>query len=321
MGNTNCTHLEPVIIKKKFSPQDYNVDIIKSANNSYFNKIEKELNYFNQFNLENFLLKLNLHQNEVYKETDISNNLTEGYYTHLQSVLKEKNKNYLKYNSLIYPFNELMMNAFIEKKILRNCLLDQNKLEYNCINYFKLFYYYFSDSCTTSFKSFCKLVVKKKLHLLHNQDCYPKYYLAGLGFFLCASSYKNKLQLFFNIVSDKEKVYSNDYKLKLFIFILVSIPSSLFVCTLEKYAQNDENIRMQFTVDDGQRLYLAYQSKDIIRATYKIINEMFGTNDSENDVKCLDFKQFELIFTSKALFWLFNCSGVRAYLEINNTED
>ena len=58
----------------------------------------------------------------------------------------------------------------IEKKIIRNALIDQNKINDKDIAYFKNFYYKFSDSCTTSFKAFCKKYNHHKLNTPKGQD-------------------------------------------------------------------------------------------------------------------------------------------------------
>ena len=327
---------------KKMPLSDYTYNPIKGNNDIYFTKIELNFNLLNQFNIENYLYLVNTNQNELNieknknfinasnlktneydKEIETVDPLSsiEGYKENLELSIEENNKSCLKTNSLLQLFKENMILAFIEKKITRNALIDQNKINDKDIAYFKNFYYKFSDSCTTSFKAFCKKYNHHKLNTPKGQDCYPKYFLAALGFVFCVSTYRNKLFLLFNILSNNSHcVSSKDFKLKLFMFILLSTPSSNFVSALEKFAQEDEDVRKEFPQEEGIRLYGAYEFKDIIRTMENIIKDIFEVSNLEEQEKILNFDEFSSTFVSKNYFWLFSSSGIRAYLERNNTE-
>ena len=331
MGNTSCTTNAPLPRVLKKEQEDFKVNISKSPNDVHFKKIEVESNYLGQFTLSNFLYILNTSQNELYVEFNKTDkrikDLTidplssvDGYRQHFEIVFNEKNKNCLDTNSLLHPFSEKMSNLFFNNKIIKNVLLDQNKINDNDMSFFKSFYYKFADTCTTSFKSFCKNVMKVKIKLPKGEDCFPKYYLAGLGFFYCKATNRSKLNLLFNILSnDQSEISSTDYKFRLFLYILLSIPSSLLISSYEKLAQEDEKIREIFPSELGEKLYKSYETNDILRALDLITKDLFGSNE-ENQIKNLNYEEFKTIFISKGLFWLFNPSGVRSYLEINNID-
>jgi len=294
-------------IVRKPAPTDIQFRKVTAKNDSYFQKMENDYNFFQYYNLEDLVFQiLRFYDKESNEEL---NKKLEEYNT--QQGVKRKNS--------VNIMTEVFFDKFLESKIIKTVLLGDDYI--NSDDYtkhtrqFKAFYAQFFNYSNKTYKNFHKAFFGEKLH--SHDDFVPKAVLLPLAFYYGNAQMRVKIEVFFNLLCNEEgNISLNDYNFRLLLFSLIAAGSGVSLLSLNDLGKEDEEIRKEFSEEEFIRIYDVYQIKDILRILDDVLMRLFDVKDlAEN--KELNFEAYKAQFTQQSLYWLFYPSGVRNYLEAN----
>lgn len=270
-------------IPRKSPPRDIEFKSFTGSNESYFDKIDVEIN---------FLKYLELHQ---YLETLYSyGNKDDTDYSHKEEI------------------GENVFGMFIELKLLKSAIVYSESISVESnYNLFKDYYSRFFTYLHKVYKNYYKEAFGEKLK--QEEKAVPKISLIPLGIYQCHSTNKSKMELIFNTCSnDDYELESNSETLRMFIFFMLIIPSCVSLLSLNEVAKERDDIRKSFPEEIFIKMYDAYQVKDSLRELENVISSLFNGKEK------LSYNEFRDNIIEKGLVWLFTSSGVRDYLEKHN---
>ena len=288
-------------VRKPIQP-DVNFKAKLSKNDEYFKKIEKDANLLSLFNIEELFYLLNEHQKD--SQEGINSNR-----------IIENSDSFTKESSMIQGFKEDLFNLFLEKKICKNSLINQNKVDEKDKSYFLSFYKHYIHFLVKSFKNLYKILYEEKLQ--SDVNYVPKLAIIPLFFYFGKGTIKSKTDLLFNILSNSDyQISLGDNKIRILLFFLILGSSGIFLLALNEYAKEDEEVRKVFQENEFVRLYDMYQVKDATRIMDKMLKSLFSVDDLSSN-KSISYDEFIKKFHENQYYWIFSASGVRGYLESN----
>jgi hypothetical protein len=302
-----------ISLVKKSAPVDIQFRRVVSKNDQYFLNFETNANFFTNYSVEDLVFTILRYHPEKFNES-----LDEDYTNYnAEKGLTPKNCKHVNIMS------EYMFDMFLEKRILKTSLIDQEAVYGNehlkDLNQFKSFYGHYFISLYKSYKSYHNTFFKEKVKK-GDDEFVPKLGLLPLAFYYGQGQMRAKIELFFNLLCNQNDTISlQDYNLRTLIFFLIASASTASLIALDKFATEDEETRKSFSENEYVRIYDFYQVKDCIRVMEEILAKLFDTTDLSVD-KEISSEEFKWSFTKHGLYWLFYPSGVRNYLEVNSDE-
>lgn len=270
-------------IPRKAPPRDIEFKTFTGTNESYFEKIDIDVNFLKYLELHQFLESL--------------------YSYGSQQVTDNSHKEELSEN---------VFGMFVELKLLKSALVypESSSVESN-YNLFKDYYSRFFTYLHKVYKNYFKEAYGEKLK--QEVKSVPKLALIPLGLYQCHSSNKSKMELIFNTCcNDDYELEAKSDTFRMFVFFLLIIPSCVCLLSLNEIAKEREEIRKSFPEEIFIKMYDAYQVKDSLREMENVISSLFNGKD------VLSFNEFRDNIIERGLVWIFTSSGVRDYLEKHN---
>ena len=295
-----------VRIIKKPHPEDIPFKIIPSDNDKYFKQFEVDINFFSHYNIDELMYFFISFQDYQY-DTEITSCYKE--YTKKNQINTDGMHNDLEIMS------EGFFIKFLDNKIIKNVLINQDFAYSKGQDFiFKAYYSHFFKFLNKTYKNFHKQIFGNKFK---SDLIVPKLCLYPIAFYFSQSQMKIKMEIFYSLVSNYHgKINILDFKLRLLLFSLIACGSGIFLLALNEIAKENEDVRATFQEDEFIRIYDMYQIKDYLRILDDVLAQIFDVTDVNLFVE-IDYEVFSWRIAEKNLFWLFNPSGVRNYLEVH----
>jgi len=297
---------------KKSVPVDIQFRKLVSKNDQYFLNLETNANFFQHYSVEDLVYSILRYHPDKFNES-----LNEDYENY------NNEKQLTPNNKQVNIMSEYMFDMFLDKKILKTVLLDQEAVYGNegkkDLDQFKAFYGNYFVYLYKTYKNFHKHFFGEKVKK-GDDEFVPKLGLLPLAFYYGVGQMRIKIEVFFNLLCSKnDTINLQDYNLRTLIFFLIAGASGVSLLALNNVATEDEEVRKQFTEDEFVRIYDLYEIKDCIRTMDEILGKLFDTTDLSvnKEISCEEFKWS---FTKHGFYWLFYPSGVRNHLEVNCEE-
>jgi hypothetical protein len=224
------------------------------------------------------------------------------YNSSLQEQAFEGEQDGKRTSSFSNDMQETYFTEFVDKKIISNPILsseyDEKKKDLFKDFVVKFFYHlneayknYLIESKTKSEDEANSIEYLKKLHLL------------TIGFMLCNSSNRGKLDMVFNLFS-KKKIIEKSTDFTEFVYLLIAINSTIHFKLLCDYGKN-------FTEEEKTQIESTYTYSNIFKLTNLFLQQLFH-GDQE-----ITYEELERAFVSpdSNLIWIFYGDGIRAELE------
>lgn len=259
------------------------------------NFIGKNDNYF-YMEKNNYLSYLNLTElmhfiYSIVPDNDPSNNHLKGEKSFHDEVS-------------LYKLPILFRNKLLKHPIVIQKVSDENQNFRNFVSFYNKSF----EFVYLNYKSYFRKIFNEKLR--EDVDKLPKLVLIPLVFHACGSTpNKLKLNIMFNILSEDGFLKKNSTDLDIFLYFLFVYPTNIALITMDKQAEEDEEIRKNFPSEVFNELFNAYETKDSRVAVEAFIEELFEQDNS------LDYQTFEKRMVEKKLYYIFTESGVRWKLE------
>lgn len=222
------------------------------------------------------------------------------------------------YTMIIYSFNEkgkLLKEpnyiAFVNNKLLQNPLINDYTINSDGVfNKYSLFSQYFYESYFLVHKTIHKQIHNEKYH----EEGLPLYPFIIIGILYCYSSYTNKIEMMFNIISNKSgNVSKKDNFTSMFFYSLFSLASSCLLTAMKMASDKDESFKFGMTEDEFVEVYDGYQVKDAINSAKIVLDRLFEEKDT------ITYEEFlKKVLNCKLLNNILYPSGIRYLIDNNN---
>lgn len=199
---------------------------------------------------------------------------------------------------------------FIDYKLLKNPLIsDVTMNNQTLFDKLKIFSQYLFKSLSLSFKTLYKRVFNVK----YEEHELPIYVLVALGVAYCESTYKNKIEIIFNILANASGKIEKNEKTQLFIYCLFDIPSNGVLYAMKLASEEDGNFKLHLDENQFAEVYDGYQVKDAMFCSDFVLNLIFEKKS------CLDFDEFfSLMANSSIMQNLLYSNGLRFLIDNHN---
>jgi hypothetical protein len=282
---------EPVKIIKEY----------KSKLDKYNIEFESNYNYFKYFQLYEYIILV----------SNISTGKPQGS---IEAVATDNTKASKNYKDEI-GIGEYL--SFIKNKIISNFLIyDFNNKNPENIELFEEFMQQMFDSLLAAKFTLLKDKNKNPEIKIRKKEIttVKKLYIICFGLLYCRSSFKTKIDIFFNLFMNDKSCIELSEELDDFLFFLFYIPSYLTHRTIRNLSAKYPNLLTAMNDEDDVNISEFFELQDIQRIKNIFIKELFGQNKSVTKIA------FEQSFFGDKIDWIFDVSGIRYQLEMNNDQ-
>jgi hypothetical protein len=201
--------------------------------------------------------------------------------------------------------------AFVNNKLLKNPLIGEYTINSDGIyNKYSLFSQYLFESYYLVHKSIHKQIHNEKYH----NEGVPLYPYIIIGILYCYSSYTNKIEVIFNVLSNRTEFVSKKNNFTtMFFYSLFSIASTCLLTAIKMACEKDETLKLIITEDEYIEIYDGYQVKDSIHTANVVLDRLFEEKDN------LNYDEFmKKVLNCKMLNNILYPSGIRYLIDNNN---
>lgn len=205
--------------------------------------------------------------------------------------------------------------SFIKNKILSNFLIqDFQNDKPDHLQLFEEFMQQMFDSLIAARFTLLKEKNKNSEKKIKKKDVttIKKIILVAFGLLYCASSFKNKTEIFFNLFMNENSCLGLSDELDDFLFFLFLIPSYLTHRVVRNLSPKFPQLLTTMREEDDVNLAEFFEFEDVQRIKGLFYKELFGESNSITKIS------YEQSFMGDKFDWLFDTRGIRFQLEINN---
>jgi hypothetical protein len=283
---------EPIKIVKQY----------RSKLDKYNVEFEDNYNYFKYFQLYEYIIL-------------VSNITTDQTHQGISTIEIKHTKASKSYNEEI-GLGEYI--SFIKNKIISNFLIYdfQNKNPEH-VQLFEEFMEQMFESLLAAKFTLLKERNKNPEVKIKKKDVktVKKLYIICFGLLYCRSSFKTKIDIFFNLFMNEKSCIEYTEELDDFLFYLFYIPSYLTHRTIRNLSAKFPNLLTVMKEEDDVNISEFFEIQDIQRIKTLFNKELFGQNKSITKIA------FEQSFFGEKIDWIFEPRGIRYQLEINNDNE
>ena len=137
----------------------------------------------------------------------------------------------------------------------------------------------------------------------------------AFGLLYCAGSFKNKIEIFFNLFMNENSCLELSEELDDFLFFIFLIPSYLTHRVVRDLAPKFPQLLSAMREEDDVNLAEFFEFEDVQRIKGIFYKELFGESNSITKIA------YEQSFIGDKFDWVFDPRGIRYQLEINNNTE
>jgi hypothetical protein len=230
------------------------------------------------------------------------------YNSSFQDQASEGDQDGKKTSSFSNNMQESYFSEFVDKKIINNPILSSEYDEKNkdLFRDFVVKFFYNLNEAYRNYLIESKTLSEEEANSIENLK---KLHLVTIGFMLCSSSNRGKLEMVFNLFSTK-KIIEKSSDFSEFIYLLIAINSIIhfkLLCDYEK----------KFTEEEKTQIESTYTYSNIFKLTNLFIQQLFHGDQQ------ITYDELEKAFVSpdSNLIWIFYGDGIRGELEKLKTKN